>query len=586
MADITQVQLTDTFSTLVDRLNEAIARANALGTQAAVVITGGTISGVTLASSAINSTPIGATTPSTGRFSSISLENPLAIAQGGTGATTAGDARTNLGFANASNLTEGVLSDERIPNLSANKIVDGIFTVGDFSVDMSLTKSGAAKIAAKGTGSSEAYSYLSLESDESEDKGWQIFHRKDAANRLAFYYNLTQMAAYFDPTTRGFVVGSTTSGGSPAVGSINAKSYYVDGVKISGAATSDLAGIIELATNAEAIAGADTSRAVTPAGVAAAIADRIATSGEAIALTSTTELITPALLAAVFGNTTARTTLDVVGRDVLMSFDTVSSNTQMLTTDKGRTKRVTGSVTISFEAAATLGNGWWMEFVIDGDYNDNLAVTFDPNSTETIDDRTTVIAYGGERFKVYCDGSKFRTTRATEVFLGTITVGDGSNNPFQVYTAGKFLADPEITHARMTLKGLMHAGSGDRTYSFRTIDEDGNDKDSFGDYNVGSLQTMNSFGPTSQTATSMSLTPSAIPAGIAIVPHHFKITKSDDVTLIEYFRATPNDLPTIRYVLVDSKLGGIEFRISGTQSGTYLTGGTLQIWGTRQRGPQ
>ena len=43
------------------------------------------------------------------------------------------------------------------------------------------------------------------------------------------------------------------------------------------AATTEAAGLVELATNEEAVAGTDTARAVTPAGVAAAVS--AATSG-------------------------------------------------------------------------------------------------------------------------------------------------------------------------------------------------------------------------------------------------------------------------------------------------------------------
>jgi hypothetical protein len=46
---------------------------------------------------------IGATTPSTGAFTSVTSTTPIAIASGGTGATTANDALTNLGAYPASN---------------------------------------------------------------------------------------------------------------------------------------------------------------------------------------------------------------------------------------------------------------------------------------------------------------------------------------------------------------------------------------------------------------------------------------------------------------------------------------------------
>ncbi len=80
----------------------------------AVAITGGTISGVAISTSTINQTPIGAATPSTGAFTTLSASGsvtlgtitggvwqgtPIAVAYGGTGATTAAGARANLGAA-------------------------------------------------------------------------------------------------------------------------------------------------------------------------------------------------------------------------------------------------------------------------------------------------------------------------------------------------------------------------------------------------------------------------------------------------------------------------------------------------------
>lgn len=79
------------------------AQGGVLGTMSAqnassVAITGGVIGGVGVSGSTINSTPIGATAPSTGAFTTLSIGTPLGIASGGTDASTASGARTNLGL--------------------------------------------------------------------------------------------------------------------------------------------------------------------------------------------------------------------------------------------------------------------------------------------------------------------------------------------------------------------------------------------------------------------------------------------------------------------------------------------------------
>lgn len=82
-----------------------------------VIITGGTISGVTISSSTINGDINGnastaSSVPATG------ITGVVSIAQGGTGQTTAGAALIALGGNNASNLTTGTLNSALLPVIS------------------------------------------------------------------------------------------------------------------------------------------------------------------------------------------------------------------------------------------------------------------------------------------------------------------------------------------------------------------------------------------------------------------------------------------------------------------------------------
>jgi hypothetical protein len=64
----------------------------------AVFITGGVIDG----------TSIGATTPDTGAFTTLSATTPVALTSGGTGSSTASGARTNLGLGTMATQNTGI----------------------------------------------------------------------------------------------------------------------------------------------------------------------------------------------------------------------------------------------------------------------------------------------------------------------------------------------------------------------------------------------------------------------------------------------------------------------------------------------
>lgn len=75
--------------------------------------------------------------------------------------------------------------------------------------------------------------------------------------------------------------------------------------------------------------------------------------------------------------------------------------------DKGALIDCTGTWTLGFDAAATLGAGWWC-------YVRNVGtgtITADPNSTETIDGVTSGVIRPGMTLLVQCDGTAFHCVR-------------------------------------------------------------------------------------------------------------------------------------------------------------------------------
>ena len=79
-----------------------------------------------------------------------------------------------------------------------------------------------------------------------------------------------------------------------------------------------------------------------------------------------------------------------------------TSNTILSTADQGYLIDVTsGTFTQTFDAAVTLGAGWWCYYKNSGSGD----VTLDPNGAETIDGLANFIAYTGELRIITCDGS-------------------------------------------------------------------------------------------------------------------------------------------------------------------------------------
>lgn len=82
-----------------------------------------------------------------------------------------------------------------------------------------------------------------------------------------------------------------------------------------------------------------------------------------------------------------------------------SSNTILDISDRDKTLIATGSYTQTFDAAATLGDGWAIDVIVDS----GVILTLDPNSTETIDGATTKAIVGPASGRLVCNGALFRT---------------------------------------------------------------------------------------------------------------------------------------------------------------------------------
>jgi len=99
-----------------------------------------------------------------------------------------------------------------------------------------------------------------------------------------------------------------------------------------------------------------------------------------------------------------------------------SSNTMLDLSDWGKTVRATGGYTQTFDAVATLGDGWEVDFRVES----GVTLTLDPNSTETIDGATTLAVVGPARLKVKCNGSALYTVAldqpASDTVAGAIEI--------------------------------------------------------------------------------------------------------------------------------------------------------------------
>lgn len=99
--------------------------------------------------------------------------------------------------------------------------------------------------------------------------------------------------------------------------------------------------------------------------------------------------------------------------------------------DRGKVLKCDGTWTLSFTAAATLGDGFYVEVINDS----SGVITLDANSSELIDGVTTLALAAGKSVVAYCDGEKF------------MTFGRGGVESFNTRTGAVTLASGDISAA-------------------------------------------------------------------------------------------------------------------------------------------
>ena len=150
----------------------------------------------------------------------------------------------------------------------------------------------------------------------------------------------------------------------------------------------------------------------------------------------------------------------------------------LLAADKATVVSCTGTFTLSFSAAATLGTTWFCSVKNDG----TGIITLDPNSAETIDGVATIKMFPGEAFQIFCDGTVLRTVGRLrgEIFITSQTASASSTIDFTANIDSEFdeyiikIANlvPGTNDTGMQIRVSENAGSSWKTtagdYSYST----------------------------------------------------------------------------------------------------------------------
>jgi hypothetical protein len=154
-----------------------------------------------------------------------------------------------------------------------------------------------------------------------------------------------------------------------------------------------------------------------------------------------------------------------------------SSNTILGLENHDDTLNATSTYTQTLTAAATLGDGWAIDVIVDS----GVTLTIDPNSTETIDGSATKAIVGPAQGRIVCNGTLFRTIGftavqdASDTVKGIIEIADQSemeaaSSTTVAVTPGRQHRHPG--HPKVTLK-CDSSGTNAQSYGVSSISDTG-----------------------------------------------------------------------------------------------------------------